>query len=52
VVRLIAEHHGGSVHALDLPDNSGVAIMVRLPLVDVSSHASRKSEKVVSPETA
>ena len=32
VVRAIAEHHGGSVRALNLVDGSGVAIMVELPL--------------------
>jgi len=52
VVRLIAEHHGGSVHALDLPDSSGVAIMVRLPLKQVGSLAPTKSDKAASAETA
>ena len=33
VVRVIAEYHGGTVRAADLEDGSGVAIMVRLPLV-------------------
>ena len=33
VVRVIAEYHGGSVRAANLADGSGVAIMVRLPLV-------------------
>ena len=33
VVRVIAEYHGGTVRAANLPDGSGVAIMVRLPLV-------------------
>jgi K+-sensing histidine kinase KdpD len=42
VVRIIAEHHGGYVRAVNLADQSGVAIMVQLPLcpsdttVDVS----------------
>ncbi len=31
VVRVIAEHHGGHVTALNLADGSGVAIMVQLP---------------------
>ena len=31
VVRIIAEHHGGYVRAVNLADNSGVAIMVQLP---------------------
>lgn len=32
VVRVIAEHHGGLVRAVNLTDGSGVAIMVQLPL--------------------
>ena len=32
VVRVIAEHHGGFVRALNLADGSGVAIMAELPL--------------------
>ncbi len=32
VVRIIAEHHGGSVRAMNLADGSGVAVMVQLPL--------------------
>ena len=35
VVRIIAEHHGGFVRALNLADNSGVAIMVQLPRTEV-----------------
>ena len=31
VVRVIAEHHGGHVRALNLTDGSGVALMVQLP---------------------
>ena len=34
VVRVIAEQHGGTVRAMNLVDGSGVAITVRLPLVD------------------
>ena len=34
VVRVIAEHHGGQVTALNLADGSGVAIMVRLPVAE------------------
>ena len=33
VVRIIAEHHGGFVRAINLTDGSGVAIMVQLPRV-------------------
>ncbi|MXX30048.1 MAG: hypothetical protein F4Z45_10255 [Gammaproteobacteria bacterium] len=36
VVRIIAEHHGGFVRALNLTDNSGVAIMVQLPRTTVA----------------
>ena len=32
VVRVIAEHHGGHVRALNLTDGSGVALMVQLPV--------------------
>ncbi len=32
VVRVIAEHHGGHVRALNLTDGSGVAVMVQLPV--------------------
>ena len=34
VVRVIAEHHGGSVRAMNLVDGSGVAFMIRLPLAE------------------
>ncbi len=40
VVRVIAEHHGGFVRALNLADGSGVAVMVQLPLVSVEDKAS------------
>ena len=36
VVRVIAEQHGGTVRAMNLVDGSGVAITVRLPLVDAA----------------
>jgi len=32
VVRIIAEYHGGFARAVNLADNSGVAILVQLPL--------------------
>jgi dedicated sortase system histidine kinase len=32
VARLIAEFHGGTIEAADLPDGGGVAVRVRLPL--------------------
>ena len=34
VVRTIAEHHGGTVRALNLTDGSGVVISVQLPLAE------------------
>mgnify|MGYP001174904703 FL=1 len=34
VVRIIAEHHGGTVSAINLADASGVAFVVRLPMVN------------------
>jgi len=37
VVRIIAEHHGGSVRAMNLADGSGVAIMVQLPVVEAGA---------------
>ena len=36
VVRVIAEHHGGTVRAVNLTDGSGVAVMVQLPLARAS----------------
>jgi two-component system sensor histidine kinase ChvG len=33
VVRIIAEHHGGTAMAANLEDHSGVALLIRLPLV-------------------
>ena len=34
VVRIIAEHHGGTVSAINLADASGVAFIVRLPMAN------------------
>ncbi|MEQ8783543.1 MAG: ATP-binding protein [Roseibium album] len=39
VVRVIAEHHGGFVRAVNLADGSGVAIMVQLPMVESEEEA-------------
>ena len=36
VVRVIAEHHGGTVRAMNLADGSGVAVVVQLPLARAS----------------
>ena len=32
VVRVIAEHHGGSVSASNLPEGNGVTVLIKLPL--------------------
>ncbi len=45
VVRVIAEHHGGFVRAMNLIDGSGVAIVVQLPVV-------RSGDMTVTGETA
>ncbi len=36
VVRVIAEHHGGAARAANLPDGSGVAVTVTLPLASMA----------------
>lgn len=46
VVRVIAEHHGGFVRALNLADNSGVAVVVQLPLAEPT-----ETSIVAEPET-
>ena len=45
VVRAIAEHHGGTVRALNLVDGSGVAIMVELPRADRTAAPTRAVER-------
>jgi two-component system, OmpR family, sensor histidine kinase ChvG len=40
VVRVIADHHGGFVRAVNLADGSGVAILVQLPLVKTDDEAA------------
>jgi signal transduction histidine kinase len=42
VVRTIALHHGGSVRAANLPDRSGVAVSVRLPLAGSERAGERR----------
>ena len=42
VVRVIAEQHGGSVRAMNLLDGSGVAIIVRLPMVDAVGEVAER----------
>ena len=45
VVRVIAEHHGGHVRALNLTDGSGVALMVQLPIApEAAPAAGRRSQ--------
>jgi two-component system, OmpR family, sensor histidine kinase ChvG len=39
VVRVIAEYHGGSVRGMNLPDGSGVVVIVQLPLADPADTA-------------
>ena len=41
VVRVIAEHHGGSVRGMNLPDGSGVVVIVQLPLANVAATPAR-----------
>lgn len=46
VVRIIAEHHGGTVTAVNLEDRSGVAFVIRLPLaVNVTRSSSTSSTR-------
>ena len=42
VVRVIAEQHGGSVRAMNLVDGSGVAVIVRLPVVDAVGEVAER----------
>ena len=37
VVRVIAEHHGGVAKAVNLPDSSGVAMVVQLPVAETEA---------------
>ena len=43
VVRVIAEHHGGSVRGMNLPDGSGVVVIVQLPLASTETNAARSN---------
>ncbi|NKB97885.1 MAG: hypothetical protein GKR90_05220 [Pseudomonadales bacterium] len=53
VVRVIAEHHGGFVRAINLADGSGVAVMVQLPLAEpLVAAAIRASDPVVPKVSA
>jgi len=41
VVRVIAEHHGGTVRGMNLPDGSGVVVIVQLPLASLVAPPAR-----------
>ncbi len=47
VVRIIAEHHGGTAMAVNLEDRSGVALLIRLPLsrTDAEKMPALKAER-------
>ena len=47
VVRVIAEHHGGHVRAMNLADGSGVAVMAELPLAAPRSLPARREKAAV-----
>ena len=50
VVRVIAEHHGGFVRALNLSDGSGVAVVIQLPLAEPiqTSHVPATESPIVA----
>jgi dedicated sortase system histidine kinase len=50
VVRIIAEHHGGFVRAINLADGSGVAITVQLPAAE-NPRATRTADNRIMTET-
>ena len=51
VVRIIAEHHGGTATAVNLEDQSGVAFVIRLPLVvSFSKPSSMDSDRALRAE--
>ncbi|MEJ2089924.1 MAG: ATP-binding protein, partial [Gammaproteobacteria bacterium] len=52
VVRIIAEHHGGFVRAMNLADGSGVAIMVQLPRIESDDVYSGQERIVPDLRTA
>ncbi|MYE24029.1 MAG: histidine kinase, partial [Gammaproteobacteria bacterium] len=52
VVRTIAEHHGGTVRALNLTDGSGVVISVQLPLATDESRAEEQQAQEHSSRMA
>ncbi len=46
VVRVIAEQHGGSARAANLPDGSGVAVVVHLPVVDTEADGAGRAARL------
>ena len=48
VVRIIAEHHGGYVRAINLKDNSGVAILVQIPIASEIKVDSRQEPLITN----
>ncbi|MEQ8483658.1 MAG: ATP-binding protein [Pseudomonadales bacterium] len=52
VVRVIAEHHGGFVRAVNLADGSGVAIMVQLPMVQAATTEAPAANGSAAPVSA
>ena len=50
VVRIIAEHHGGTVSAINLADASGVAFVVRLPMVNSLSDRMGDQAPILTAE--
>jgi signal transduction histidine kinase len=52
VVRVIAEHHGGSVRGMNLPDGSGVVVIVQLPLAAATTPPARTNGEAATTNTA
>ena len=50
VVRIIAEHHGGFVRAVNLADNSGVAVVIQLPLAKQSRQEEKQELAITTRE--
>lgn len=50
VVRIIAEHHGGTVSAINLADASGVAFIVRLPMANSLSDRMGDQAPILTAE--
>ena len=50
VVRIIAEHHGGFVRAVNLADNSGVAVVIQLPLANQSRQEEKQELAITTRE--